>query len=191
MVKNPKSIAYLIFSVLIIFGCTSTPKTHIGKDYDFNKHATKSIVFGKIDVKTKGVTGFPTYNAFHLKNAFTGQIVLIDRFSRDEYFLLALEPGEYEIAEIGLGFGLMGAIGDAAPTRGDIVPVNLRFKAIPGEVIYIGKLFVECTINPRLPGNVSVIDKRLVISDEYEIAEKEFRDRYSNIHKEIKKNLMR
>jgi hypothetical protein len=76
MSKKTQGIAYLTFFILSLISCATEPKSQIGKDYNFEQTSSKSIVFGKIDVKTKGVMSYQSYNAFFLKRAFTGRPVL-------------------------------------------------------------------------------------------------------------------
>ena len=174
-----------IFLVLAFFvACVGGRMEQIGKDYDFNKTTNESIVFGKIDIK-ENIIGFSTLNQFSIYRKDTSTKNFVN-FSRDEYFFIPLEPGEYEIEDVNCGFGLSGAMGMMTHK----IPVHLSFSVGANEIIYIGKIFVKY----KATGNGPVEEHAIIISDEYDMAVKEFRKLYPTINnptinKDIKKNI--
>jgi hypothetical protein len=66
------------------------------------------------------------------------------------------------------------------------VPIDKTFTVGSDEIIYIGKLMVEYTVDETY----RVTDQQVTIYDEYDLAVNDFRKLYPNIKKDIRKSLL-
>jgi len=168
---------YLVFVIFFVFvsGCSSGAKLGIHTDYELSQFPEKSVIIGAIDMQLGNVLGISTLNAYKL-NTSSGKKIY-DDFKRNEYFYIALDPGEYTLAEIWYGYGLTGALGF---TTG-IFRTAKTFIARSGEVIYIGKLVITGSLDQY--GNIK--NETTNIIDDYDGAESAFRRLFPRIKKEV------
>ena len=182
MIKGIYShLAVFLIVVFCFLGC-STGLKNISKNYIMNEEPNKSVIIGKSNIKQEGAIGITTWRTIRLKNATTNEQLPAPPIG-DEYFFISLDKGEYIIESSWIGFGTLGAMGYGYP-----VHLNLRFKANPNEIIYIGDLTVTHKFKPFKEG---LIGSDISISDTYEGAVNEFRKQYPNIKNDVKHSLMK
>jgi len=193
MRKNNLFFVCLIL-LQVLSGCAAKG-LGIEKNYDMSKYPGRSIVIGKIKAKFENVLSQPTFTTFLLVDDLTREEIVRQRFSRGKHFFIALDAGEYNIEQLLLGYGIFGGLGDIT----DSVPVNKKFTVGTNEVIYIGKLETEYRLEDVAPsilqlGRINIfqwIIKQVRVSDEYDIAVKEFHKLYPDIKRDVRKNLLR
>lgn len=172
--KNGSYFVLFLSLTFTLFGCaTGGTAKNIRNNYDIEKEPYKSIIIGKVDIKQEGTIGIITSRSIVIKKAASDEEIPSPRVG--EYFFISLDEGEYVIESSWIGFGALGAMGYGYPAQ-----VYVKFRAKPGEVVYIGNL----TVTYRFSGT-GMVGRDILVSDQYEAAINAFRKKYPKIQADV------
>jgi hypothetical protein len=183
-------IIIFLLAALCPVACAVGGLQNINEDYDIERHQDRAIIIGKANLEHENFIGVPTYRVIYISKLQQmkdqKQWMLID--VNNGFFFVSLEAGEYAVNSARLGFGFLAATGKTYPAE-----LNYRFRAEPGEIIYIGNLTVKYRAHQGAgtePVGSFLFDTSSFIIDDFENASKQFNKKYPNVKAQIRKGLM-
>jgi hypothetical protein len=175
--------AMLIAGVVLLGASGCAPLHNVSVKQYRSKDPSQSMVVGKINIKQRGAMGFRTRKWITVVNKSNGKGVPFLP-ATDKYFFLPMEPGEYFVEDIHLGYGFLGMIG-----YGNSVPIGRRFEVKPNETVYIGDMTIKVDFITGAAG-LGIKNSDVLVADNYDIAVSAFRARYQDMNVEVSKRLL-
>ncbi len=185
-----KSMIFLVLlAVAFPIGCAGRGLQNVNDEHNIGSQQNRATIIGKASLEYENYIGIPTYRVIYISRIQEMKDQKWMPFNvNDEYFIISLEAGEYMITGSRLGIGFIAAFGKTY-----LAKLNYRFRAEPGEIIYIGNLTVQYRAHQgdgSEPAGTFLFDTSSFITDDFENASKEFYKQYPNVKEQIKKSLM-
>lgn len=183
----PAFFSLLLFAA--IHGCAAPGGLqNVTRESYAQKPPGHVLVLGNVKLRDLGMLGkltsnHPTLIFAPLPGTNVDSKDLFHKTQFSDYFCLLMAPGEYRIVQVRSQFSGLGFQGSL------VIPMNVPVKVPAVQAVYIGSILVEYEHKTKILEMRDWLESKVTVEDRFEKDEKNFREAYPFLPKEISREV--